>query len=93
MQRPVLVNLGSGGSIEIEQDQKPTFIFQGRKNLLHQSKTINGVYPKSKATSVSFEEEGVKFVSQSTPIQYVPLDSILDELPDFAVETLSNCRE
>lgn len=87
------MNLGSGASIDVETEQKKVFVFQGRKDLLKQPKSAKGIYPRSQSSSVSFEEDGVKFVSERTPVQYVTLDSIMDDLPDFAVETLSASKE
>jgi hypothetical protein len=88
----VQVDLGSGASIQVDTEPKKVFVYQERKNLLKQAKAAKGIYPKAKSSSVSFEEDGVKFVSESTPLQYVTLDSIIDELPDFAVETLSESK-
>lgn len=86
------VDLGSGASIEVDTEPKKVFVYQERKNLLKQPKPIKGIYPKAKSSSVSFEEDGVKFISESAPLQYVTLDSIMDELPDFAAETLSETK-
>lgn len=46
--------------------------------------------PTAPPELTELEVDGVKIKVERVPLMYVPIESIIDEFPDFARETISN---
>lgn len=46
------------------------------------------IYPKAPSPTSVVEIDGVESIAKRTPLRYEMLEDVLDELPDFARETI-----
>lgn len=60
---------------------------------LRSMQRANFVYPRAPSPRSVVQVGELETVAQRTPLRYEMLEDVLDELPDFARETISNAWE
>ena len=79
-----------------EKTPKVIFTPSGPDQRLRPEPKINTkdwAIPKAPDAVTITEVDGVEIKVERTPIAYIPLESVMDELPDFARETIAAAWE